>query len=301
MDLRHLEIFCKIVELKSFSKAAQELHLTQPTLSSHIKALEDGLSIKLLDRLGREVVPTRVGEVLYRYAWEICRLKTDAKQALDRFMGKIGGRLVLGGSTIPGEYILPALVGRFKAIHPEVSIMLRIGDTREVTEMVLDGEVELGVVGSREVEGKLEYREFLKDELVLVVSSNHPLAKIGSIRSKDLVDIPLILRERGSGTRMVFEEKLKVKGVSLDGLRVVAEMGSTEAVKQGVKAGLGLAIVSRVAVEYELKMGTIKELPIKGLSLTRPFYIITHQGRAKSPLCQAFLEYLLPKPQTLRG
>lgn len=296
MDLRHLEIFCKIVELKGFSKAAQELHLTQSTLSSHIKALEDGLSIKLLDRLGREVVPTKAGDVLYHYAREICRLKADAKQALDRFMGKVGGRLVLGGSTIPGEYILPGLVGRFKAIHPDVSITLRIGDTREVTEMVLEGEVELGVVGSKPSEKKLTHKEFLKDELILVGPSNHPMANRAGIRPKELMDLPLILRERGSGTRMVFERMLKGKGIDIDGLKVVAEMGSTEAVKQGVKAGLGFAIISSVAVEDEIKKQTMKVLSVQGLHLTRPFYIITHRVRANSPLCQAFLEYLLPKP-----
>jgi len=297
MDLRHLEIFCRIVELKSFSKAAQELYLTQSTLSSHIKTLEDGLSIRLLDRLGREVVPTKAGEVLYEYARGICKLKADAKQAMDRFRGKIEGRLILGGSTIPGEYILPRLIGEFNALHPGAIITLRIRDSKEVMEMVLDGEVELGVVGSRPTEDKLNYKGFLKDELILVASSNHPLAKRDGIRPEGLRDIPLILREMGSGTRMVFEGRLKEKGVGLEGLKVVAEMGSTSAVKQGVKAGLGFTVISRMAVAEELKTGVLKEIPIKGLRLTRPFYIITHRLKAISPLCQAFLDYLSMPPR----
>ena len=132
MELRYLEIFCKVVELKSFSKAADELFLTQPTISNHIKALEDEVGIQLLDRLGRNVLPTKAGEVLYKYAREIVRLKSNAIQELNEFMGNVKGSLIIGGSTIPGEYILPEYIARFKKGYPNIAVTLRLGDTQDI-------------------------------------------------------------------------------------------------------------------------------------------------------------------------
>lgn len=289
MELRHLEIFCKVVELKGFSKAADALHLTQPTISSHIKALEDALQVRLLDRLGREIVPTKAGNILYNYAKEIVRLKKEAKEALDQFIGRMKGNLEIGGSTIPGEYILPSLISEFKKIYPEIIVTLRIGDTKDVATMVLEGEAEIGVVGAKVEDTHIENREFLKDSLILVAPPSYPVSKI-SIR--DFKGIPLVFREKGSGSRKAFEEIIKENGLDKGDLNIVAEMGSTEAVKQAVKSGLGVSILSRLAVQAELAKKTLKEVKVADLSIVRSFYIITHKLRAKSPICQAFLEFL---------
>lgn len=289
MELRHLEIFCKVVELKGFSKAADALYLTQPTISSHIKALEDALQVRLLDRLGREIVPTKAGNILYNYAKEIVRLKKEAKEALDQFIGRMKGNLEIGGSTIPGEYILPSLISEFKKIYPEIIVTLRIGDTKDVTTMVLEGEAEIGVVGAKVEDTHIENREFLKDSLILVAPPSYPVSKI-SIR--DFKGIPLVFREKGSGSRKAFEEIIKENGLDKGDLNIVAEMGSTEAVKQAVKSGLGVSILSRLAVQAELAKKTLKEVKVADLSIVRSFYIITHKLRAKSPICQAFLEFL---------
>lgn len=289
MELRYLEIFNKVVELKSFSKAADVLYLTQPTVSSHIKALEDELEIKLLDRLGREIMPTKAGNILYNYAKEIVRLKKEAKQALEQFLGKMKGNLEIGGSTIPGEYILPSLISKFKKSYPEIIITLRIRDTKDVAALVLEGKVEIGVVGARIADNRIESREFLKDSLVLVAPPSYRKTKISK---EDLKKIPLIFRERGSGSRETFEKIIKKDDMRSEDLNIVAEIGSTEAVKQSVKSGLGLSILSRLAVQEELSNNTLKEVKIPHLSITRSFYIITHKQRVKSPLCHSFLKSL---------
>ena len=148
MDLRQLEIFVKVAELNSFSRAAESLSLTQPTVSEHIRALEDEVGVRLLDRLGRGAAATRAGDLLLGHAGRILASKREAVQALERFQGRMTGELAVGGSTIPGEYVLPALVGRFKDKFPEISISLLIGDSRQVIEWVEEGRVELGVVGA---------------------------------------------------------------------------------------------------------------------------------------------------------
>lgn len=292
MDLKQLEIFAKIVDLKSFSRAAEAVYLTQPTVSGHIQSLEEELGVKLLDRLGREVSPTKAGKVLYDYAKRIVALRDEARQALDQLMGRMKGEIVVGGSTIPGEYLLPAIIGRFRDKYPEVTVVLKIGDTAEIINKVLEGECEAGIVGSRVDDNRLEYSEFVKDELVLIASSGYPLQKKGSVTAEELIPMPFVMRERGSGSRMTIEKRLLEMGVDPSGINVVAEMGSTEAVKQAVKAGLGVSIVSSVAVTEELRHKTLKVIPFKGKRFLRSFYIVSHRARTVSPIGQVFLDFL---------
>jgi len=292
MDIKQLEIFTKIVELKSFSKAAEAIYLTQPTVSGHIQSLEEELGQRLLDRLGREVVPTKAGKVLYEYAKKMVGLRDEAGQALDQLMGRMKGEIVIGGSTIPGEYLLPAIIGRFREKYPEITVVLKIGDTADIVNRVLAGECEVGIVGSRVDDSRLEYREFIKDELVLIASPKYPLPKKGDVTAKELGSIPFVMRERGSGSRMTIEKRISEIGVDPSGINIVAEMGSTEAVKQAVKAGLGVSIVSSIAVAEDLRHNSLKVIPFKGKRFLRNFYISTHSGRTMSPIGQAFLDFL---------
>lgn len=291
MDIKQLEIFTKIVELKSFSKAAEAVYLTQPTVSGHIHSLEEELGQRLLDRLGREVVPTRAGKVLYDYAKKMVALRDEAGQALDQLMGRMKGEIVVGGSTIPGEYLLPAIIGRFREKYPEITVVLKIGDTADIVNRVLSGECEVGIVGSKVEDSRLDYHEFVKDELIIIAASNYPMAGKG-ITASALSSIPFVMRERGSGSRMTIEKRLLEIGVDPSGINIVAEMGSTEAVKQAVKAGLGVSIVSSVAVAEDLRHNSLKVIPFKGKKFLRSFYISTHRGRTMSPIGQAFLDFL---------
>jgi DNA-binding transcriptional LysR family regulator len=243
MDIRALEVFCKIVELKSFSKAAAAVYLTQPTVSGHIKGLEEFVGLRLLDRLGREVVPTKAGELLYGYAKQVLALRNQAIQALDEHKGSLKGHLIIGGSNIPGEYVLPGLLARFKARYPEISVTLKIADSRSIVRGVLEGTCELGAVGARFDDGQLVYVKLLEDELVLALPADHRWADRSVVTPAELLEQPMILREVGSGSRKVFEEALRAARLDPRALKVVAELGSTEAIRQALRSGAGISVV----------------------------------------------------------
>ena len=292
MDLRRLEIFAKVAELGSFSRAAEALSLTQPTVSEHVRALEDELGAQLLDRLGRGAAPTRAGEVLLGYARRMLALSREARQALDRLQGRMSGELVIGGSTIPGEYVLPALIGQFKLKYPDISLCLRIGSSQQVSEWVDDGRVEVGVVGARPAPRTLVARELMADELVVVVPADHPWSGTGQVTLADVEQEPLLVRERGSGSRETLERGLAEAGTGLARFRVVGELGSTQAIKQAVRAGVGVALISRRAVEDECRAGLLSCLRVRDLRFARAFYLVTHRDRSRSPLAQAFVEFV---------
>jgi len=293
MDIRALETFCKIMELRSFSKAAEAVHLTQPTVSGHIKALEERLQVKLFDRLGKTVAPTKAGELLYGYARKILAMKREAEQAIHQFKGSLKGSLVIGGSNIPGSYVLPPLMAAFKATHPEVAIVLKVGDSEAVCRAVADGSCELGVVGARFDEGRLAYLKFVEDELVLAVPADHPWAKRRSVTLKDLSRESFLVREKGSGSRRFVEKALEEAGVDVGSFKVVAELGSMEAIRSAVKLGCGVSFVSLRAIEEDVNAGSLAALRVQGVKLIRDFYIIHHKSRSRSPIAQAFLDFLL--------
>lgn len=292
MDMRRMEVLCKVIELKSFTKAAEALLLSQPTISEHIRTLEETVGEKLIDRLGREVLPTPAGRIFYQYARGILQMREEAIQALQQFRGNLSGNLTLGASTIPGTYVLPGFVGSFKARHPAIQITLRISDTAQIVEEVVQGNVEAGMVGSKWNDRRLSLEEVFLDELVLTVSQDHKWARKKRIQVGDLAGEPFLSRERGSGTRMAMEKILEEQGFDISRLFVVGEMGSTEAVRQSIKARLGVAILSRLAVQEDVQHGTLALVEIDGVRFSRPLYLITRKNRQMSPLCSAFLDHL---------
>jgi DNA-binding transcriptional LysR family regulator len=292
MDLRQLEIFVKVAEFKSFSKAADALFLTQPTVSEHIRTLEQELGVRLLDRLGRGAEVTRAGQLLFTHATRILQLQREARQAMDQFQGKLAGELAVGASTIPGEYVLPPLLGRFRDKFPDISVTLLIADSRQVVDWVADGKVELGVVGGRLGHRSVDFRELMPDEMVLVVPATHPWQGRDHVEAAELSGQPLLLRERGSGTRAAFEAALTEAGLDLGNFRVVGEMGSTQAIKQAIKAGVGVSVLSRRAVEEECRSGLVWALTVRGLSIPRSFFVVTHRDRSRSPLGEAFRAFV---------
>ena len=294
MDLRQLEVFAKVYELRSFSKAAQALFLTQPTVSERISLLEDELSVRLFDRTGRETTPTRAGDLLFGYAKRILGLNLEAKHAIDQFVGKMAGELSVGGSTIPGEYVLPALIGRFKEKYPEISVSLLIRDTQGILDLVLEGRVEFGVVGAKINHRSLEYSELMTDDLVLIVPPHHPWWGKHSVTLDELRAAPLVIREKGSGTRHSLERALEEAGIEWESLKIIGEMGSTQAIKEAVKAGVGLSVISKRAVGEECKHELLWCVKVQGLKAQRYFYVVSHKERTRSPLADAFLTYLRP-------
>jgi len=292
MEIRQLEIFCAVVQRRGFSTAAEALNLTQPTVSFQIASLEEELGIRLLDRSGRNTIPTRSGEVLHRYAIQILELTAEAKQAIHQLKGLLWGEISIGASTIPGEYILPGLLPGFRENHPGIALEMIIGDTREIMSKVLQNEVEIGVVGASEKSEKLTFIKFISDKMVLIVPSDSSWFA-GNVASLDeLRKAPFVLRERGSGTRAIMEQKLKEAGFASEGLNISMILGSTEAVKRAVASGAGVSIVSERAVLNEVELGTIEVVGISDLELTRDFFIVYRKHKVLSPAVEALVQFL---------
>jgi DNA-binding transcriptional LysR family regulator len=294
IDFRHLETFCRVAALRSFSRAADDLFLTQPTVSGHILSLERSLSLRLFDRTGREVRLTKAGEMFLQYASKILTIRKDLLNALSEFSQGIRGELSLGASTIPGEYLLPKLMGAFKREHPLFALSLKIADSKEIVQELLQGEIEFGLIGAKLNHPSLQYEKYEEDEIIIVAPSDHPLARKRSVSFEDLLKEPWIIREEGSGTQMAVERALRKKGKSLKDFNVVVEMGSTSSVKEGVRAKLGLAFISRRAVEEELDRNLFCAIPLyEGMeSISRQIYIVAHRGKTLSPIGTKFLRFL---------
>ena len=292
MDLWQLNIFCKVIELKSFSRAGKAVHLSQPTISSHIKDLEGHLDCRLIDRLSKEALPTKAGELLYGYAKRMLALRDETETALAEFKGKIRGRLVIGGSTIPGTYLMPQLIGDFKKQYPDVIVSLKIGDTDNIIEGILNGNLELGIVGAKAETKKIVQKKLIKDEMRLIVPANHRWAGEKRVSLKRLLNEPFIVRERGSGTLKSLYQSLGDQGHSLEDLKIMAELGSTQAICQGIKTGAGISILSTLAVAEDLQAGKLVALEVDDLNLKRNFYLTWHRYRSPSPLSQAFVQFL---------
>ncbi len=292
MDIHRLEVFCKVVDLQSFTKAAEAVYLTQPTVSEHIRALEEMVGEKLVDRLGREVLPTPAGKILYQYARTMIQVRDEAIQALESYKGNLSGHLSVGASTIPGTYILPEMLGSFKSLFPSIQTTLIISGSSQIISRLLDGSIELGLVGAKWSDRRILSEEIFSDELVLTVYPEHPWAGLGEISLQQLAGEPFIQRERGSGTRIVMEQALSSHGFDPAQLHVIAEMGSTEALRQGIKARIGISILSYQAVAEDADRGTLVTVGIEGLRLFRPFYLVRRKKRHPSPLGTAFVEHL---------
>lgn len=292
MDLWHLTIFKKIVETRGFSSAAREINLTQPTVSSHMKELENHFNCQLVDRIGKATVPTKAGELLYAYTNQLLSLYEETETAMAEFLGNIRGRLAIGGSTIPAGYILPKLIGSFLEQYKNVQISLNSGDTEQIILDILEYRLELGVVGAQTDRKRISQAKLVHDDMRLVVPANHKWAKKTHIELDQLFDEPFIMRESGSGTLKSLQNSLSKLGKTPRALNGVAEFGSTASVIQGIKNGVGVSILSPIAVADELSSGTLKALTVKGLDLSRYFYLTTHRNRTPSPLCDAFIKFV---------
>ena len=292
MDLWQLQVFCKVVEEKSFSKAGKRLNLSQPTISSHVKELENHFGCRLIDRLAREALPTAAGELLYSYAVKLKALRDETESAMAGFQGKMKGFLSVGGSTIPGGYILPAVLAQFTNRFPEIRIALTVGDTQEVIDGIASGKLAMGVVGARSAAAQIFQERLLEDEMQLIVPANHPWAKMGAISLDRLREAPFITREPGSGTLKSIELCLQRAGGGLHALNAVLQMGNTVSVIQAIKGGAGVSILSTVAVADDIAAGRLAAVHLQGVDLKRSFYLTRLKNRSLPPVGQAFIGFL---------
>ncbi|WP_289019773.1 selenium metabolism-associated LysR family transcriptional regulator [Desulfobacter postgatei] len=292
MDLWQLHIFVSVVEQKSFSRASEQIHLSQPTVSTHIKELEGHFQCRLLDRLGKVTEPTRAGEILYDYAKRMLALKQETQSAMLDFLGHTKGQLIIGGSSIPAGYILPRMLGAFKADFPDVSILLTVGDTGQIIRAVKDGELELGVVGAKTSDPDIVQEKLVEDEMKLVVPAGHEWADRISVTCKALLSQPLIAREQGSGTWKTVLASMEKAGIDLSRLEPAVTMGNSVSVIQGILNNVGISILSTIAVAEELARGRLHALSIEDLDLSRHFYLTLSRKRTRSPICEKFIHFL---------
>lgn len=291
MDIRRLEAFSKVFETRSFSKAGKELFLSQPTISSHVALLEEELGVLLFDRVGRTVLPTQAGEILYSRSQKIFHLLVMAKAEIDLLRHAVSGPIILGGSTIPADYILPPLLASFVSTYPEVRMDLRVGDSASVIDLVRKGDVMLGMVGSALEQSDLRFESVLVDELILVGAPG-VFGSMSSCSIQHLLTFPWIMREAGSGTRNAFERSLRLHRMDISDLKTVIQVQNTQAMLGCVLAGLGVSVTSRMVVEPYLNRGELETIPIDDLHMTREFYIVYHRKRELFPATQKLIAFL---------
>jgi DNA-binding transcriptional LysR family regulator len=290
MDIHQLRLFASVFRNKSFSKASCEMKLTQPTVSDHIKSLEAELGCKLFDRLGRSIVPTKEAETLYSHSIEIIEKTDSVKEILRQFKKEHSGELIIGASTIPGSYLLPFLMASFSGKYPRISLQISIGDSREIVARLLSHDLLLGIVGTSLPDEKLLYTHLTDDELVAVSSPSFMKGK--SVNIQELLKMPFVLREKGSGTRLEMERIIERAGHDACNLNTTAIFGSTEAVKQAVMAGMGVSILSRISVQDAIKRHSLKEVKLTDIDMKRSIYAVTHKKRSLPPVYSLFIEHV---------
>jgi len=290
MEIHQLKIFTSVYKNKSFTRASAEMHISQPTISEHIKNLEISFACRLFDRLGRSIMPTAEAEILYPKALQLLDDLEQIQEEVSAAGTTIKGKLVIGASTIPGAYILPGAACSFKKQNPDVAFEILIEDSAKITNMVLQHELLCGIVGARMASDKLEYTPLIRDELVLLAAKkviNHK-----TITLEKLAKIPFLQRETGSGTRQTLESFLEKKGYTSEKFNIAATLGSTSAVLQAAKEGLGAAVISRIAAQEALAGNKLQEIRIKNLKMQRKFYLVCQKKRTMPPQYLAFCNHL---------
>lgn len=275
MNVQQLRTFVEVAEHRSFSEAARLLGISQPAVTMQIQALETDVGAMLLDRRYRKVELTEAGHVLIPHAHKVLQTIDDARIAIDGLSQTVTGRLAVAASTTPGQYVLPRALGSFLKEYPEVGVSLRVYDSTEVIEHVASGEAHLGMTGAEVLGARVLYEQLGSDQLELLCSPSNPIAQSdGGIALADLVDEPFIVRESGSGTRMVVEEAMRRAGVDPAELRVILELGTNEAVLSAIEGGMGIGVTSTFVAEKALAMGTVVRVPALDFPLARPFFLV---------------------------
>ena len=290
LSIRQLEVFVALVEQGSFTKAARHLELSQSTVSGHMADLERRLGVRLVERDRNGVLPTAAGRALLIPARQALQAERGARMAVQELSGLLKGTLVVGGSTIPASYLLPGLFGRFHREHPGVGLRLVTGDSREVLERLRHAELEVGIIGAAPDGGDLKSTKIGEDSLTLVVAPDHPLAGRSTVPGSDLLEHAFVMREEGSGTRAATMQALKklLGAEALGKLSIACEVGSAEAQKAGVRAGLGIAFVSSLAIRDEVAHGALSTPRVKGFEVRRTFHLVTRPDDLLSPAAKAF-------------
>ena len=293
MDMKQLEAFVYVVETCSFSKAGELLHLTQPTISSHILSLERELNIKLIVRTTKETYPSEAGKLLYNYAKEILIMRENAVQAIRMFSQEMRGTITVAASTIPGQYYLPKILQSFREKYPDIKFNIQMTDSTDVVDRITTRTAEVGFSGTEIDAPKCIYREFADDKLVVITPNEERFRQyVGKgFPIRQLRQEPFISRESGSGTRRETEAFLKELGIQAADLKTAVEVRSTESIIKMVSEGMGVAVISKSACEDYQQFGKVLTFDFDNITLRRKLYLIKHKNNILSPIAQVFYDY----------
>lgn len=287
---RRLQVFHTVARLLSFTKAADTLHMTQPAVTFQVRQLEEHFNTRLFDRTHNRISLTEAGRLVYEYADRIFEQYAEMENAVREITGEISGNLIIGASTTIAEYMLPALLGDFKAKVPEITVHLKVANTDGIVSMVENNVIDLGVVEAPVSNKNLAVEVCRVDQLVVVVPTSHPLTKQKSVSLEQLMEYPFICREEGSGTREVIGDYLQARGVSGNDLKISMELGSPEAIKGAVEAGMGITILSRATLLKELRIGSLVTLPLDP-PLERPFSFVHQKHKFRHRAMEELLNF----------
>jgi DNA-binding transcriptional LysR family regulator len=287
---RRLQVFHTVARLLSFTKAAERLHMTQPAVTFQIRQLEEYFNTRLFDRTHNKISLTAAGERVFEYADKIIALYAEMENKVRELTGDVSGILIIGASTTIAEYVLPSLLGAFKERYPDINIRLKISNSVGIVHMVEDNTVDVGIVESPITNKNLAVEVCWYDKLVFICPPQHPLAKKPRVTVQDLVGLPFVCREEGSGTRDFICDYLARQGLSLQDLNVSLEVGNPEAIKSAVEAGLGVSIVSQATVVKELKLGTLVARPLDP-PLERPFSMVYPRQKFRLHAMNEFMKF----------
>jgi DNA-binding transcriptional LysR family regulator len=284
LSLHQLRIFVTVADRQSFTRAAEELLLTQPAVSMQIKALERSVGISLFEHVGKHLQLTEAGLELYARANRILELTAETTETMLALRGAWQRRLRVIATTTVGIYVVPTLLGQFHKRHPEVEVRLEVANWERSCERLLDREADVGIAGPHP-EPFLKMEPFMDDELVVIAGPGHPLASRTGIPLEELAREPMLVREPGSGTRAAVEALFAERNIPL---HRAMELSRNGAIKQVVMAGLGIGVVSRAAISLELAMGILCVLDVEGFPLVRAWHVITQAGLALPPAAATF-------------
>ncbi|HEY8908951.1 MAG TPA: selenium metabolism-associated LysR family transcriptional regulator [Desulfosporosinus sp.] len=294
-----MRLFTQVVEEQSFTVVARKLGISQPAVSNQMRALEDKLGVKLLYRKGKGFALTPEGETVHRHALHILDEWSELMREIGGSEKPMNGKVHIGASHIPGEYLLPSYLASFRTLYPEIKFKLSIGDSLDMAEKVLAHEVDFAVVGAIFDTEKLTSEYWLRDELGFVIAKEHPMSSSQSIEISTLKEYPMIIRETGSGHRRAFEEALTKRGLDLNDFDVALEVGSTEAVKNAVRSGLGYSFLSTHALNSGEKQGLV-QMSVKDFNIERGFYLLTRRNKPLTVIADEFYRYLSQQSEGMR-
>jgi DNA-binding transcriptional LysR family regulator len=289
---RRLQVFYTVAKQLSFTKAAEQLFMTQPAVTFQVKQLEEHFNTRLFERSHGRIALTAAGELVLGYAERILALSEEMETRVRELTGAVSGELLLGASTTIAEYMLPQILGEFKAAHPEVQAHMMVGNSEMIVNRVADHTIDIGLIESPSYLPSLQNEVCCDDELVVICAPGHPLAARTTVRAQDLASVAWVRREAGSGTREFTDNYIRECGLAPEDLDVIMELGSPEAMKGAVETGSAIAVVSRATIAKELELGSLVAIPLAP-RLIRTLSLVHPKEKFRSRLVTTFVEFAM--------